>query len=264
MTLDANPASGAPPPPPQAPPGFYSRTYFENRCGGCAEYLATGGRELDAIRALALRLLAPAHGEWVLDLGAGRGELCAAMAQAGARVVGVDFSRDALAMARETSLRLGAPFGLVCARAEALPLRSGSLDAALATDIVEHLPDPDLRAAVREVRRALKPRGRFVVHTAPTSAFLAFGQHVNRWLQRLTGNVVAPLLTYQSELAEAGHSNIHSRATLQAALAPDFPEPAVFYAFSDRSRPGRRLAAALGLAAVLGFNLWAVARKGET
>lgn len=249
--------------PPQAPPEFYSRTYFETRCGGCMEYHATGGRALDAIRALALDLVAPRPGEWVLDLGSGRGELCAAMAQAGTRVVGVDFSRDALAMARETAQRLGTPYALVCARAEALPVRGESLDAVLATDIVEHLPDADLRAAVRELRRALKPGGRFVVHTAPTRPFLAFGQHVNRLLQWLKGEAVAPLITYESELVEAGHSNIHNRATLRAALADDFPSPRVFYAFSDQSRSGRRFAAAFGLAAILGFNLWAVARRPD-
>lgn len=255
----ADPKPGAP----QAPPEFYSRTYFETRCGGYAEYHATGGRELDAIRALALKLVAPAPGEWVMDLGSGRGELCAAMVQAGARVAGVDFSRAALAMARETARRLGTPYALLCARAEALPLRDASLDAALATDIVEHLPDPDVRAAVREVRRALKPGGRFVVHTAPTRAFLAFGQHVKRLLQRLKGETMAPFLTYESELAEAGHSNIYSAASLRAALAGDFPGPKVFYAFSDSHRSGRRLAAVLGLAAILGFNLWAVARRPD-
>ncbi|MEK6768042.1 MAG: class I SAM-dependent methyltransferase [Gemmatimonadota bacterium] len=246
-----------------APPEFYSRTYFETRCGGCAEYHASGGRELDPIRAFALDLVAPRRGEWVLDLGSGRAELCAAMTQAGARVVGVDFSRDALAMARETAQRLGTPYALVCARAEALPLRDASLDATLATDIVEHLPDADLRAAVREVCRSLKPGGRFVVHTAPTRAFLTIGQHVKRLLQWLARETVAPLLTYESELVEAGHSNIHSRASLNAALMDDFPSPKVFYAFSDPRRPGRRFAAMVGLAALLGFNLWALARRPE-
>lgn len=246
---------------PQAPPEFYSRRYFTSRCGGYSEFAAGGGRIADPIRATALALTAPRAGERVLDLGCGRGELLVALAERGASAIGVDFSADALAMARETAERLGAPVGLIRARAEALPLRAGSVDAVLATDIVEHLPDPDLRSAVAEVHRLLAPRGRFVVHTAPTRAFLAVGQHVKRVLQWLARTEVAPRLTYASELALAGHSNIHSRASLRAALASRFAAPRLFYAFSDESRASRRLARHLGLAAVLGFNLWALARR---
>jgi SAM-dependent methyltransferase len=248
----------------QAPSDFYSRRYFTERCGGCTEYATSGGAELDPIRARALYLLAPRPGEWVLDLGCGRGELCAAAARSGARVVGLDFSPDALAISRETARRLSLPFHLVRARAEAMPIRSECLSAVLATDIVEHLPDADLRAAVAEVRRALVPGGRFVVHTAPTRAFMLVGQHIKRLLQLLGREPVAPLLTYASELREAGHSNIHSAGSLKAALGTAFRESRVSYSFSDPTRPGRALAAALGLARVLGFNLWAVAIREGT
>ncbi len=258
--MNPDPRSNLPP----APPDFYSRAYFLGRCGGYAEFVAEGGRVADPIRRTALRLMAPAPGQRIMDLGCGRGELCVAAAQAGARVVALDFSRDALSMARDTARAHGADVLLVCARAEALPLRAGALDTVLATDIVEHLPDPDLRAAVAEVRRVLGPRGRFVVHTGPTRAYLAAGQHLKRALQWLLRRPVAPRLTYESELREAGHSNIHSRATLRAALASAFPAPRVWYAFSGEERASRRLAAAVGLAAPLAFNLWAeaVARDG--
>lgn len=248
---------------PPAPADFYSRAYFLGRCGGFAEFQAEGGRYLDAIRRLALSLLAPQRGEWVMDLGCGRGELSCAIAEAGARSIGVDFSRDALAMARETAGRLGRQLLLVRCRAEALPFRPGSIDAILATDIVEHLPDPDLRRSVREVHDTLKPGGRFIVHTAPTLEFMAVGQHLKRLLQWLGRKPVAARLTLASELAEAGHSNIHSRRSLRGALGSAFRKPRVFYAFSDESRPTRRLAAALGLDVLLGFNLWAIVRRED-
>jgi len=246
---------------PPAPADFYSREYFLGRCGGFAEFKAEGGKVLDAIRRVAFALVAPQPGERVMDLGCGRGELCCAMAEAGAISIGVDFSRDALAMARETAQRLGQPLLLVRARAEAMPFRAASVDAVLATDIVEHLPDRDLRGAMREVHDLLKPGGRFVVHTAPTREFMAVGQHLKRALQWLHRVPVAPKLTLASELAEAGHSNIHSRRSLRTALASAFEAPRVFYAFSDPDRPARRMADALGLASILGFNLWAVVRR---
>ena len=55
------------------------------------------------------------------------------------------------------------------ARAEAIPLASGSVDAIVATDILEHLDD-DL-AALTEFRRILKPGGQ-VVMTVPAYQFL--------------------------------------------------------------------------------------------
>jgi len=248
---------------PPAPAEFYSRRYFLGRCGGFTEFQAEGGRIADPIRRTALALVAPRSGERILDLGCGRGELACAVAEAGALSIGVDFSADALAMARETAAALGRPVQLVRARAEALPFRAATLDAVLATDIVEHLPEPDLRRAVREVRDALRPGGRFVVHTAPTREFLAVGQHLKRALQWLTRTPVAKRLTLENELEEAGHSNIHSRHSLRSSLAVAFPAPRVRHAFSDEGRWTRRLAARLGLAVFFGFNLWAVVRREE-
>ena len=248
---------------PPAPADFYSRQYFLRSCGGFAEFKAEGGKVLDAIRRTAFGLVAPRPGERIMDLGCGRGELACAIAAAGAISIGVDFSRDALAMTRETSRRLGQPLLLVRARAEAMPFRPGSVDAVLATDIVEHLPDRDLRGVMREVHDLLKPGGRFVVHTAPTLEFMAVGQHLKRALQWLRREPVAPRLTLASELADAGHSNIHSRRSLRAVLASAFRSPHVVYAFSDPERPARRLAQSLGLASVLGFNLWAVVQRAD-
>lgn len=249
---------------PPAPADFYSRTYFLGRCGGYGEFIEAGGRIADPIRQTALELTAPRPGETILDLGCGRGELSCAIAEAGARSIGADFSADALAMARETASRLGRQVLLVRCRAEALPFRERSIDAVLATDIVEHLPEPDLRVAIKAVHDVLKPGGRFVVHTAPTREFMAVGQHLKRVLQKLKGVPVAPVLTLESELREAGHSNIHSRRSLAASLGSAFPAPAVRYAFTDRSRGSRRFAESLGLASLLGFNLWAVVRRAAS
>jgi SAM-dependent methyltransferase len=52
-----------------------------------------------------------------------------------------------------------------------LALASASFDAALMLDFVEHVYQPDLEAAFREVRRVLKPGGRLVIHTSPNRVF---------------------------------------------------------------------------------------------
>jgi len=79
-------------------------------------------------------------------------------------VVGWTFSPLAL----EACASRGLP-ELLRARAEAIPLASGSVDAIVATDILEHLDD-DL-AALSEFKRILKPGGQ-VVLTVPAYQFL--------------------------------------------------------------------------------------------
>ncbi len=99
----------------------------------------------------------------IVDVGCGTGATASALGQVG-RVVGVDFSPLALEACTKRGLR-----ELLRARAEAIPLASGSVDAIVATDILEHLDD-DL-AALKEFRRILKPGGQ-VVMTVPAYQFL--------------------------------------------------------------------------------------------
>ena len=113
---------------------------------------------MDLIR----RHVATAH-PVIVDIGCGTGATARALGRVG-RVVGVDFSPLAL----EACASRGLP-ELLRARAEAIPLASGSVDAIVATDILEHLDD-DL-AALAEFRRILKPGGQ-VVLTVPAYQFL--------------------------------------------------------------------------------------------
>lgn len=58
----------------------------------------------------------------------------------------------------------------VCARLDAIPLRSGRVDAVINIQVLEHVPDPG--AALREMHRVLKPGGRLFL-TAPQG----WGEH---------------------------------------------------------------------------------------
>ena len=91
----------------------------------------------------------------VLDLGCRTGALTQHYAE-GNNVVGVDVDRVALETAEE---RLG--IDTVWADAESdLPFRDSSFDVVVAGELLEHLADP--ARAVANVRRVLKPGGRFV------------------------------------------------------------------------------------------------------
>jgi SAM-dependent methyltransferase len=93
----------------------------------------------------------------VLDVGTGEGQLARlAVAAGAARVVGVDPS---WAQLREATTRAGGP-GYVRAEATGLPFGDATFDAALACLVFEHIDG--MEAAIAEVGRVLRPRGRFL------------------------------------------------------------------------------------------------------
>jgi SAM-dependent methyltransferase len=87
----------------------------------------------------------------VLDIGCGTGGLFPGLRRAAprAQVVGVDLSEGMLAVARRTSNAL-----LIAGAAEQLPLRSGTIDAAVLSFVLHRLPAP--AAALAEAARVLR------------------------------------------------------------------------------------------------------------
>jgi len=106
-----------------------------------------------ALGAPVLALLAPVAGERILDLGCGDGALTAAIAQAGAAVVGVDASADMVAAARARGLDAHVVDG------EALTF-AAEFDAAFSNAALHWMLDG--AAVARGVFAALRPGGRFV------------------------------------------------------------------------------------------------------
>jgi ubiquinone/menaquinone biosynthesis C-methylase UbiE len=105
----------------------------------------------------ALATLVP--GPRVLDLGVGPGHGAIAMARGDGthRHFGLDVSARMLRRARRRARRAGVALPLVRGDALALPVRAGAFDGATAHSVLYLLPDA--AAALREVRRALRPGG---------------------------------------------------------------------------------------------------------
>jgi len=110
----------------------------------------------------ALLMLGDLGGQRVLDLGCGFGAASVFFALRGAWVVGVDISQMMLCRARSVAdrCRIGGRFQPCRAAAEFLPLRSDSFDLVYGYGILHHA---DLRLALQEVRRVLRPGGRAVL-----------------------------------------------------------------------------------------------------
>ena len=133
-----------------------------NRHMGFAPGTRAGTVPAEAIPELAGELrLTP--GSRLLDLACGRGAYGLLIAQkAGASLIGVDFSAQALSEAREQAARMGvsnASFRIGELTAAGLP--DASVEAVLCTDSIQF---PDEQAdAYDEIRRVLKPGGRVVL-----------------------------------------------------------------------------------------------------
>jgi SAM-dependent methyltransferase len=121
------------------------------------------GWGLFAVPEAELGVLGDVDGADVLELGCGTASLAGRLARRGARVVGVDLSREQLATARRCQRAFGPAFPLVEATGEEVPLRSGSFDLVVSDYGVAPWCDP--ARWLPEAARLLRPGGRLVFLT---------------------------------------------------------------------------------------------------
>jgi SAM-dependent methyltransferase len=152
-------------------------------------------------------------GERVLDLGCGEGAFTAALADAGARPIGMEVAETALRRAR--AQHPGLPFALTPPDGP-LPLDDASVDVVWASEVLEHLPDT--ARWLSEIRRVLGPGGRLLITTpahgrlkAAALALMRFdshfdptGQHVRFYTRSSLARVLAEFGFEDVEIATAG------------------------------------------------------------
>jgi SAM-dependent methyltransferase len=109
----------------------------------------------------------------LLDAGCGGGLFLGMMRERGVRVLGLDYSREAAAIAWR---RQQAPS--VCATLDGAPFRAGSIGALTMFHVLEHLYDP--RAYLAAARGLLEPDGRLIVQV-PNAACWQFRLLGRRW-----------------------------------------------------------------------------------
>jgi ubiquinone/menaquinone biosynthesis C-methylase UbiE len=125
----------------------------------------TGPRRTEAVAQLVERRVTPECAARVLDIGCGRGDLCARLAAAGYQVDGVDFSSTMIEEAERLRALLPddvrARVRFVHGSYDAIGLEGGAYNAVTAIGVLE--TESDESQLWREAARILQPNGTFVL-----------------------------------------------------------------------------------------------------
>jgi cyclopropane fatty-acyl-phospholipid synthase-like methyltransferase len=157
-----------------------------------------------------LRMLVPAAGETVLDLGCAVGEYTLRIAPLVARTIGVDFSEAAIGAATKRALGRGLDVHFVASRVDALPLPSASVDKAMAIDLVEHVDDATVRRMLGETWRVLRPGGTLSLYT-PCATHYVERLKARGWLAQIPGHIAVRAPAEYEELFRGGEWEIALR-----------------------------------------------------
>ena len=123
----------------------------------------------------------------ILEVGMGGGDLCLAYSRRGHTVVGMDISRVAVLLARHKSC--GTPDGCLYLQADGrkLSFPSACFDFVVSKDFIEHLREDDVRRHLQEIRRVLRPGGKYLLWTPPAGiGHSSLGLHLKEWTLRET------------------------------------------------------------------------------
>lgn len=231
-------------------------------------------------RAIALANLSP--GLKILDMGCGNGEFMVKLAKLGVKVWGVDYSNDAVILAKrliETQDRV------IQKRLRVYPMDVRHLkfsdnffDRIICLDVFEHIYPKPLEKVLTEVRRVIKPGGLVVVETFPNSllwspisflskkilkrgAFEHDKYHINifnffslkRTLSKLSDDV-------EVDVVNDGHKNFSSRLTGLGGVPPVVKFGAKLADFILENPISERVIQKTSLKVFLSHDLWGVVR----
>ncbi len=223
-------------------PSLYDREYFLSHCEGYREFSdGTLSRRLQ----MGADHISDARPLKILDVGCGRGELIQHLAKRGHICEGIDYSNDAVEIARKSAEnqlseneRQNCHFQPM--NAARTTFENDTFDMVLMLDVVEHLYPAELEKVFKEVNRTLKPGGRLLIHTVP-----------NKWVVK-PARLAMKLLNIASETDR--HVNEQSLSTLKKAVRPHFSgrvwieRERGFWSFwgeSSKRAPNRTIASSL-------------------
>lgn len=203
---------------PQHAPETSGRTIRWARFYDAASMLLTFGRA-PAIRRTTVELAGLAPAEKVLDVGCGTGSLAIAVkAKAGATadVHGIDAAPEMIEVASRKAARRKVDVRFQVGLIEDIPFPDGQFDLALSTLMLHHLPDDLKRTGFAEIRRVLKPGGRFLAVDLASTGGGMFGHVMSLIGHKVAHDYVNSLIAM---MKDAGFSDVEALETKHRQLA---------------------------------------------
>ncbi len=167
---------------------------------------AQGAESNDYIAPKIIEILQGLRASRVLDLGAGNGALCLRLSSSGYRVVGVEYDKKGVEIARSAHPEIPFyNFGVQDDPAQLLA-HEAAFDAVVSTEVVEHLFSPHLLPIY--ARGVLRPGGHLVVTTP-----------YHGYIKNLVLSLLGKWDKHLTALWHGGHIKFWSRATLTRLLS---------------------------------------------
>ena len=171
----------------------YTKEYFLTDCEGFDRFLATKGQALSPRLKRVLSLANIKPDSTILDIGCGRGDLTLHAGVKGSFALGVDFSKNAIELARESlktwsqkNAALNNKVYFVEADCLQLEFRPQTFDFVFLSDVIEHLKKEDFEMLIARVSRFLKKDGKIILHTSPNRIFKNYGLKLYNIVARLS------------------------------------------------------------------------------
>lgn len=149
-------------------PKIYTTDFYLNKCLGSDEFIKSNGLKLHWRVKEMLSNIKFKKNDSVLDLGCGRGDISIFIAEKTNKVIGIDYSSDAIKIASEIRKKLNKnlqkKIEFLKMDATNLKFQQNSFDKVIAIDIFEHLYTEELESTMSEIKRVLKPNGILFIH----------------------------------------------------------------------------------------------------
>jgi ubiquinone/menaquinone biosynthesis C-methylase UbiE len=162
----------------QVSPKVYNKEYYLNVCLGHEEYKKNNGGSLNIKWEKLIENIPLRKGMSILDLGCGRGDLCFYLAKKGMYVRGIDYSADAIELAREQlkkqPLEIRNRIQFEKLDAKKINYKTSSFDAIISLDVFEHLFKEELELVMKKISQVLKKEGILLVHTETNRIYLDY------------------------------------------------------------------------------------------
>ena len=167
---------------------LYTETYFMESATGHDEFRLFKGKFeqlIDKFRMI-VRLLDLSQSDSFIDIGCGRGEMVIYHSLTGGKSTGVDFSEEAIKLARTKAAELNAPCEFLISSFENID-NSYSADKIVSIDFIEHISAGEGRLFFSKCFALLNPGGRLVVYTYPNTIRRKYGYSLIRMMSILKG-----------------------------------------------------------------------------